>query len=152
MYSDKIIKTEINDTIVRAAKLSPIKQGALQFKVARLLAPSVGSVFDAFQSKDRSLAYATTLNLVAQKATDSLFDELQQTLLGSLLNSENDPVESVDGINTYLTTTGLNQFDLMVWLFQKQLLEDLTESHSLKNIIPKVSDLTSKFLGGEDEQ
>ncbi|ABQ19447.1 phage tail assembly chaperone [Vibrio cholerae] len=149
-YSDTIINktftTDKGDKIVKAVTLHAIKQGMLQFKLARVLAPAMGGVVDGMASKDRTLMYSTVFNLIAAKATEELFEELQTLLLGSILDSSGEPLETVERINTYFANTSIHQFDLLVWLFEKQLLEPLLKSSALSGFMPKLKTIADNFM------
>ena len=131
-YSNKIIKKEFNDTIIKAAKIKPIKQQQLTFKVIRCITPSLGGLVDGVLSKDRSLVMASAFNMLAQNANDSLFEELQTTLLGALLDSDDEPLTTPDKINKYLESTDVDDLDLLVWMFEEQLATPVMNSGVFK--------------------
>lgn len=147
-YSDKIIKKEFSDTLIKACRLSPIKSSVETVKLVKCILPSLGSLTDAALSADRSLAFATCLNLFAQNATVDHFESLQVLLLGSILDSNDEPLSSVEKINAWLEShEDISQYDLLVWLFSQNLLQPLIQSDVFKQNAGKLETVKNMFSG-----
>jgi hypothetical protein len=145
IYSNKILKKEFNDTIIKAAKIKPIKQQQLTFKVIRCITPSLGGLVDGVLSKDRSLVMASAFNMLAQNANDALFEELQTTLLGALLDDDDEPLTTPDKINKYLENIGVDDLDLLVWMFEEQLASPIMQSGVFKAAMSHVEQFKQAF-------
>jgi hypothetical protein len=129
MYSDKYTKIELNETIIKVARLSPLTVSKETFKLIRVLTPSLGSLGDAALSQDRSLVLASAFSMLSQNTTEEHFEHLQQVLLGSILDNDNEPLEDVGAINSWLEShQDLNLYDLLFELFTLHLWQPISRS------------------------
>lgn len=117
-YSDKFVRLELEDQVVKVAKLTPLTTSLETFKLTKLLLPSFGAITDSLWSQDRSLVMVTAFNLLSSNATESHFNEIQELLLGSVLDSEGEPLATPAKINAYLENSDLNVYDLLIKLFE----------------------------------
>ena len=147
-YSNKLIKKEYDNQILKAQRLTPITASVETMKLVKTLLPSFGSLGDAMFSKDRSLAFATCLNIFANNATIEHFETLQQLLLGSILNNNDEPLDSVANINQWLEAhDSISNYDLMIWLFSENLLQPLLTSNVVKENLDKFENIKDMFSG-----
>lgn len=147
-YSQKVINTQLNDTIIKAAKLSPLTQQLETFKLVKVLAPFSGSVLDGFISKDRSLVCASAMTLLASNATEEHFEALQVILLGSILGNDNEPLTTVENINAWLEShADVSSYDLLLWLGTENFYTPLTKATAFQTITPVFNTMKDLFSG-----
>ncbi|OOF24022.1 hypothetical protein BZJ19_11630 [Salinivibrio proteolyticus] len=145
MYNDNVLaNTEIDGTIVKIVGIQPIKKSLLMYKLSKAVLPSLGSLGDGMMSNDRSVMLASCFNILARNCNAELFDELQVTLLGSILGSDSNPLATPERINDYLESKQLNIFDLLVWVFGEQIASEITSSNLFKDNIDKLTALKAQ--------
>ncbi|WP_021024323.1 hypothetical protein [Salinivibrio costicola] len=146
MYNDKVLaNTEIDGCIIKIVGIQPIKKSLLMYKLSKAVLPSLGSLGDGMMSNDRSVMLASCFNILARNSSAELFDELQVTLLGSILGSDSNPLATPERINDYLEAKQLNLFDLLVWVFGEQLWSEVVNSKLFKDNIDKLTALKDQM-------
>ncbi|HAS6212352.1 TPA: phage tail assembly chaperone [Vibrio vulnificus] len=146
IYSNKIIKREFNDTIIKAHKLNPLDQQRIVFKCIRAITPSLGSLADSVLSVDRSLVCASAFSMLSQNCSDELFEELQTKLLGAI-SVDGEPLTTPLAVNSFLETCGVDAVDLLAWQFEEQLLLPLTQSTVFKAASKHLEAVKSVVMG-----
>lgn len=146
IFSNKIIKREFNDIIIKAHKLKPLDQQMLVFKCIKAVTPSLGSLADGVFSVDRSLICASAFSMLAQNCSDELFEELQTKLLGAI-SVDDEPLSTPLAVNNYLETCGVDSVDLLAWQFEEQLMKPLIQSTVFKAASSRLEQVKSIVVG-----
>ncbi|PNH81341.1 hypothetical protein [Vibrio diazotrophicus] len=147
-YSNKITQKTFDNEIIKAVKLSPITSSIETIKLIKAIAPSLGSALDGVMSQDRTLMFSSMLNILSMNLNSDELDRLQILLLGSLLNSEDQPLTTAQNINSYLEAhPNLNTYDLLCWRFETELLKPLLDSDLVKSNLDKLNGIKGMFDG-----
>ncbi|MEF1284390.1 hypothetical protein QTN94_10535 [Vibrio sp. M250220] len=80
-----------------------------------------------------------------QNSTDELFEEVQLSLLGALIDSEGEPLTTPEKINTYLENSSVDSLDLLVWQFEEQLASPILNSKVFKGAMSHLEQFKGMF-------
>lgn len=144
MYTNTIIKIEIDEKVIKALKLDALTRSKLFFKLTTKLAVPFAGVLDGAFSADRSLVCASVASLLSQHLDQETFEETQLILFGSIVE-DGEALATPEAINKWFEYNDVNPIDLFVWLVDENLVTLFKGSKQLQSLKPKFDEFYKKF-------
>lgn len=161
-YSSKVVSMTIvgvdgTERLYKARKMGAFTVGLEGLKLARALAPALGSGLDALMEKKEredlyldpvSNTFGKALTMLTAHISDEHWEDLTQKLLGSVLLGD----DKVD-IEQHFDTYNGDFLEVLLWLFNENFKDFFMQNATIRSLIdksmalmsPKMTDMLKTF-------
>lgn len=154
-YSSKVISKTVvgvdgNERLYKARKMGAFTVGLEGLKLARALAPALGSGLDAMMEKQEredqlmepmSNTFGKMLTMLTAHISDEHWIELTDKLLGSLMLGD----DKID-IEQHFDTYNGDFLEVLLWLFNENFKDFFMQNATIRSLIDKSMALMSPKL------